>query len=247
MQSPAIEPAAGDNKNTGRIVAVYPETKGFSSKQIRALLWPLLGEINKLQEILPLNIVKTHKLMSFGQALAQIHFPENSKLLVEAKRRLAFEELFFLITASLRIKTEIQVEIAPKFAFNRSLTQKFLGALDFSLTSTQKRAAWQILQDLAKAQPMNRLLEGDVGSGKTIVAILASIMVLDQGYQTVLMVPTEILASQHFAKIAPLLKQLGYSCELVLGGQAKDVKLSAKHLNSVQIRSFSNWHPSAFK
>jgi ATP-dependent DNA helicase RecG len=132
---------------------------------------------------------------------------------------LAFEELWYLMLASLAIKHEIQTEEAPIIAFNVAAAQAFTNALEFTLTDFQRQAAWEILQDLRKPRPMNRLLEGDVGSGKTVVATMAAVMALAGNYQAALMVPTEILARQHAAKLTPLLKQLGYPTQLVVGKQ----------------------------
>ncbi len=216
LQSPEIEAADKPRRNTGRIVPIYPETEGLSSKQLRGLIGPLALQAIDLPETLPQSVLTQYQLMSRAEAVAQIHFPSRLEKMQQARRRLAFEELFYLMLASLVIKNEIKTEAAPVIKFDEAVAKQFVSSLEFELTGAQRKAAWQILQDLAKDRPMNRLLEGDVGSGKTVVAALAAAMALSQGYQAALMVPTEILARQHFANLEPLFKQLGYNLELVL-------------------------------
>jgi ATP-dependent DNA helicase RecG len=222
MQSPAIEPVEDGRitKDTARIVPVYPETEGLSSKQLRGLIQPLLPLVGTLTESLPPSVVAEAGLMPYTQALEQIHFPTTSANLARARHRLAFEELWYLMLASLVIKHEIKTETATPIPFQVDTAKRFVEALDFELTPSQKQAAWEIFQDLAKGEPMNRLLEGDVGSGKTVVATMAAVMALSGGLQAALMVPTEILARQHATKIGPLLDRLGYRSVLLVGKQS---------------------------
>ncbi|HSX01463.1 MAG TPA: ATP-dependent DNA helicase RecG, partial [Candidatus Saccharimonas sp.] len=203
----------------GRIVPVYPETEGLTSRQLRGLIQPLLPLIATAEETLPPDVVSGAKLMPRAQALQQIHFPSTQALLAKARHRLAFEELWFHMLASLVIKHEIKTEVARPLPFRVEAAKAFVEALDFELTPQQKQAAWEIFQDLAKDTPMNRLLEGDVGSGKTVVATMAAVMAMADGAQAALMVPTEILARQHYAKLTPLLAKLGYEAVLILGKQ----------------------------
>lgn len=221
LQSPAIEAVAPGKvtKDTARIVPVYPETEGISSKQLRGLVQQILPLINTLGEPLPEVVVGSAKLQAYHKALRDIHFPATQAALSKARNRLAFEELWFLMLTSLVIKHEIKTESAPEVPFSVDAAKQFVGALDFELTPAQKRAAWEIFQDLAKDQPMNRLLEGDVGSGKTVVATMSAFMAMQSGFQATLMVPTEILARQHYAKLTPLLQKLGHDTALVLGKQ----------------------------
>lgn len=216
LQSPAIEAVGRGNKDTARIVPVYDETSGLTSKQIRGLILPLLPQLRELPETLPPEVVNAEKLMSYAEALSEIHFPSNTQSLEQARQRLGFEELFYLILASLVIKQEIQTEKAPVIMFDNDVAKQFVGSLPFQLTNAQRAAAWQILQDLEKPMPMNRLLEGDVGSGKTVVAAMVAAMAMARGFQVALMVPTEILARQHEAKIGQLLGSVGYEVELIL-------------------------------
>ncbi len=228
LQSPAIEKAEVGNRHTGRIVPVYPETEGLSSRQLRNIIAPLLSRLDGLPETLPDSIMAEAKLMSRSQALAEIHTPTTASSLQRARHRMAFEELFYIIGASLTIRKETKTESAQPISLKVEVAQAFTKALDFELTNAQRAAAWQILQDMQDVTPMNRLLEGDVGSGKTVVALLAAVMVMASGHQAVLMVPTDILARQHAATIEPLLAKLGYSTSLVLARHPASMKQAAE-------------------
>ncbi|QQR52088.1 ATP-dependent DNA helicase RecG [bacterium] len=221
MQSPAIEKteAGRATKSTARIVPVYGETSGLSSKQLRAVMLPLMPLLATIVDELPETVRQQNQLVDLATALQHIHFPENQSQLAAAKARLAFDELWYLMLTSLVIKQEIATEPAPAIGFEVEVAQEFTRQLGFELTPHQKQAAWEILQDLGKTTPMNRLLEGDVGSGKTVVAAMAATMVMYAGYQAALMVPTEVLARQHAASLEPLFAKLGYPVSLVLGGQ----------------------------
>lgn len=221
LQSPAIEriETNRDTKDTARIVPVYPETEGLSSKQIRGLILPLLPLVETLEETLPVFIIDSAKLMPRTKALREIHFPSSMAMLNKARHRLAFEELWFLMLASLTIKHEIMTETAPAIEFKAEVAQAFTAALPFDLTDSQRTAAWQILQDLKHPQPMNRLLEGDVGSGKTVISALSAVMVMAAGYQVSLMAPTELLARQHYKNLQSLLEKLGFKTLLIFGKQ----------------------------
>ncbi len=222
MQSPAVEVVERGRapKDTARIVPIYPETEGLSSKQLRGLVQPLLPLAATVPETLPAEVVAGADLMPRAQALAEVHFPASAASLERARHRLAFEELWYLMLASLVIKHEIKTEAALPIPFKVEAARAFVSRLDFELTPSQKQAAWEIFQDMAKGEPMNRLLEGDVGSGKTVIATMAAAMALANDFQAVLMVPTEILARQHYAKIAPLLESVGYPVILVAGKQS---------------------------
>ena len=227
LRSPAIETAEGEHRHTGRIVPIYPETEGLSSKQLRNMIMPLLPYVEQLPETLPKEVIAENKLMPRNRAVAEIHAPASEVLLRKARHRMAFEELFYIIGASLVIKHEIKTEKAPAIKLDVSVAQKFTGIIDFELTNSQRAAAWQVLQDMSGTSPMNRLMEGDVGSGKTVVAVLASSMTMASGFQAALMVPTDILARQHFEKVTPLVKKMGYKTTLLLGRQPAANKKAA--------------------
>lgn len=223
LSSPLWERASTSGVNTGRILPVYPETEGLTSRQLRgyvAFVLPLISPVD-VEELLPASMVKEHQLMTHFEALQAIHAPKSSKELEQAQHRLAFEELFLLQAASLLIKDDIQTEVAPKIAFDEQLAKKFVGQLPFTLTDGQRAAAWQILQDINTTHPMNRLLEGDVGSGKTVVAAMAASMAVTQGFQVALMVPTEILARQHAQSLSKLLQPHGIEVELLVASRPK--------------------------
>ena len=232
LQSPAIEPVSDskDTKDTARIVPVYPETEGLTSKQLRGLIQQILPLASTVEETLPPDVVSGAKLMARPKALKEIHFPGSPGLLAKARHRLAFEELWFLMLTSLVIKHEIKTETAPAVAFDVDAAKKFVGELPFELTPQQKRAAWEIFKDMGAESPMNRLLEGDVGSGKTVVATMAAYLALEAGYQAAIMVPTEILARQHAASLTPLMERLGHRTTLVLGRQPAAERAQATEL-----------------
>jgi ATP-dependent DNA helicase RecG len=239
MQSPAIErtEAGRATKSTARIVPVYGETAGLTSKQLRAVILPLLPLIATTQDILPDEVRRANQLVDLATALQHIHFPATQSQLAAAKERLAFDELWYLMLTSLVIKSEIATEPAPAIGFDVEVAQEFTRRLGFELTPHQKQAAWEILQDISKTTPMNRLLEGDVGSGKTVVAAMAATMVMHAGYQAALMVPTEVLARQHAASLEPLFANLGYPVTLVLGGQkAAEAKTARAAVASTEPR-----------
>lgn len=192
--------------HTARIVPVYSITENLTQKQLRFLINLVLPQIKEIKDFLPLNILKKFNLYSLNQALTQIHFPDNLKSLKKAKERLKFNELFLLQLQAQLIKKELKRAKAQEIDFFQTETQKFVNSLPFKLTDDQKKAAWEILKDLQKTQPMNRLLEGEVGSGKTAVAAIVMLNVVLSGFQAVLMAPTEILASQHFNTLTDLFK-----------------------------------------
>ncbi len=229
MQSPALERDEGEGgRHTGRIVPVYPETEGISSKQLRNWIMPLLPLTDDLTESMPDMVLKKARLMGRSRALVEIHAPSSELNLRKARHRFAFEELFFIIAASLVIKHEIKTEPGPLIKLQVPVAQDFVKALSFNLTNAQRQAAWQILKDMTGEHPMNRLLEGDVGTGKTVVAMLAATMAIRSGFQAALMVPTDILARQHASSLAALAEKLSIKIALVLGRDAAAVKRVAE-------------------
>jgi len=208
IANPSIEATSDFPVNTARILAVYRETKGLTSRQIRLAIQQARNLFGTIPETLPKEIVSKHKLMSRSAALQTLHMPESAEDLDQARRRLGFEEVLQLSLASLLNKQENQNETALSIPFNEKLAKEFVGHLPFELTNGQRRTAWQIYLDLEKDQPMNRLVEGDVGSGKTVVAVMAALMAMEQGWQVALMAPTELLARQHAETLHQLLQPL---------------------------------------
>ena len=204
--------------HTGRLIPVYPETEGLSSKWLRFIIKPLLvGFKNKILDSLPKKIIKDKKIMPLEKALWQIHFPDSIKLATAAKKRFSFEELFLIQLLILRERMKFAKEKSIAIPLNLKIIQSFIRKLPFKLTDSQKKSTWQILKDMEKPKPMNRLLEGDVGSGKTIVAAIAALNIAKAGYQTVFMAPTEILSKQHFQNLSQLFKNSHISVGLLTG------------------------------
>jgi ATP-dependent DNA helicase RecG len=210
IMNPSIELVSDFPLNTARIVPIYRETKGLSSRQIRTALNQLLPLIRTMPETLPAWINDSYHLISYAEAIEYVHFPESNEQLARARQRLGFEEVFSLSLASLLNKYEIMSEHAPPVPFEELIAKTFVRHLPFKLTDAQRKTIWQIYLDMQKSYPMNRLVEGDVGSGKTVVAVMAAVMVLHHGHQVAFMAPTDILARQHATTLTQLLKPLGF-------------------------------------
>ncbi|KKU36341.1 MAG: ATP-dependent DNA helicase RecG [Candidatus Azambacteria bacterium GW2011_GWB2_46_37] len=191
--------------HTARFVPVYPETKGLTSRRLRYVIRPLLFLADKIADYLPEEIKKRRSLISLGEAISQIHFPASEEAADKAKKRLAFDEIFLIQLFLLKEKLKLKQEPAAAISLDVDLIKKLVDSLPFRLTDAQKKAGWRILQDMAKPRAMNRLLEGDVGSGKTVVAAMASLSAAAGGFQTAFLAPTEILARQHYEKISKML------------------------------------------
>ncbi len=202
----SVEKPVLDLIHTARLVPVYPETEGLSSRWLRLILEKILEKIkNQLNEFLPLEIIKKYQLLSLPEAIQQIHFPHSLSQAEKAKFRFSFEQLFLLELAILKERLKLNKEKGPLIPLNLDLIRKFVKSLPFLLTDAQKKAAWQILKDLEKPIPCSRLLQGDVGSGKTVVAVIAALNAVRAGWQAAFMSPTEILAKQHFKEVSSFL------------------------------------------
>ena len=213
--------------HTGRLVPIYPETAGVSSKWLRSRLAPLLLHLDSLipVDFLPAEIKRSHQLIDLAKAIQHIHFPDTNEQLAVARRRLAFDELFLLQVASQQRKLLWHSQkVARAFRIDEAKTHRFIDHLPFVLTHSQQKVWQEILTDLAKTKPMNRLLQGDVGAGKTVLAALAMLVAYQNGQKSVLLAPTTILANQHFATIKTLLEPFGVKVSLTTGHSAKSVK-----------------------
>ena len=227
---PDTERIAGDatvSLEIGKIVPVYHTTEGLHQKSMRSILNNVLDiYLPLVEEVIPEDIVQRHKLLSRSEAFHQAHFPHSNGFTAKdldafktpAQKRLIFEELF-LIQTGLAFKKKHATEIKTGTAFKTrgNLIKRFVKLLPFQLTAAQKRVLAEIMEDLEKEKPMNRLIQGDVGSGKTIVALTALLTAVDNGTQSALMVPTEILAEQHYLNIRPYCEELGIEVALVTG------------------------------
>ena len=203
--------------HTGRLVPIYPETSGLSSKWIRTLVLSAFSSLSlDSSDFLPEKVLKRLELVNLKDAIRKVHFPKNLKEAGEGIERLAFNELLNLELISLHRKINWKKNlVANKLIINKSEVNKFLGSLPFKLTNSQDTATAEILADLAKDYPMNRLLEGDVGSGKPVVAAAASFAVFLNGFQTIIMAPTQILALQHYQTFKKLLTPFGVRISLI--------------------------------
>ncbi len=207
--------------HTQGLVPIYHLTNDLSQKQIRYLMKQVIHLADRLSDWLPEEVRKNSGLLGLGEAVRKVHFPKSNKDIADARRRLAFDELFLIQMQSQLIKKDLDASRAEPIPFREEETKKLIQSLPFKLTDAQRKAAWGILKDLGKDKPMSRLLEGDVGSGKTIVALIAMFNAALAGKQAVLMVPTEILASQHYESFCRLLKGWGIKIGLVTRGAKK--------------------------
>jgi len=221
LVSPEYEPLKLSTIHTGRLVPVYPETQNITSKWLRSRIKTALDIVgNQIEEFLPPVIVQKENLLEEKQAIFQIHFPNDLPAAQRARQRLAFDELLLIqLTGLLRKKEWQKRQLANKFFVDQEKVLEFVGKLPFELTGAQKKAIKEILADLAKEKPMNRLLQGDVGSGKTVVAAIAMYISFLNGFQSVIMAPTEILANQHFQTLKTILFPFGINIELITGSQ----------------------------
>lgn len=233
MQSPDYEIMTNSPTiHTGRLVPIYPETKGVTSKWLRRQVYNLINENkNQFTEYLPDSTIADHSLMAINKAIEQIHFPEMLVNIDKSRQRLSFDELFLLQLSALERKLNWNKNLVgnPYFIDKfREKIKQFWKKLPFTLTNAQKRVVSEIFKDLTLKKPMNRLLEGDVGSGKTVVSAIAMFLSYLNGFQSVLMAPTEILALQHFRTISNLLSPFGINVGLATGSIKYNV-LSSKY------------------
>lgn len=242
MENPHYEVMADNQEalHTGRVVPIYHETRGLSSKQIRTLIWDLIRSV-ELSEYLPDWILQSYHLPPLREALASVHFPGPDsdlatlqEMKTRAHKRFAYED-FFLLALGLAIRKRNTHQVTKKIRWRERpdntvtasadphgardtlLVEPFLSQLPFSLTRAQTRVFDEIQHDMDSPHPMNRLLQGDVGCGKTIIALMAMLRVLENGYQAALMVPTEILAEQHYLNVKGYVTALGVPCWLLTG------------------------------
>lgn len=245
LQNPAAELASTFPIHTARIIPIYRETKGLKSAQIRRVLRELVGTIEGLQERLPPKVITSQQLMKRAEAIHNIHFPASANHLAQARHRLGFEEVFELSLAALLNKYELLQETATSIQFQEKLAKAFVAQLPFRLTDDQRRVIWQVYLDMQKTQPMNRLVEGDVGSGKTVVAAMAALMPMAQDFQVALMAPTELLARQHAETMYGFMETLGLRDQvgLLIGSQKPTQKIAARAaIKSGQVKLIIGTH-----
>ena len=224
LTNPSAELAGDLIKSSNSLVAVYPSVRGLKSAVIAKIILELKPLIAMLPETLPPEVIKSNSLISRADALTAMHFADNKQQIEKARERLAFEELFSLLLASQLNRQQHTKLEGWQINFDQSKTKQFVASLPFELTSAQRRAAWDIIQDFASSTPMNRLLQGDVGSGKTVVAGLSAQAAASAGYQTAIMAPTEILARQHAETLRKLLEPFEIEVALLIGATKPAVR-----------------------
>lgn len=205
--------------SVGRIVGVYGLTRGLTQKSLRKTVYSgIEGESKNFQDPLPYYIRKEKQIPNMAKALRDIHFPDNFKSAGIARERFIFEELFFSQILVYLRKAEHRFQKTIDLLPDGNLVEKISKNLDFKLTDSQHKVIHEIYSDLQKKYPMHRLLQGEVGSGKTVVAAFALGLVVQGGYQSALMVPTEVLARQHFCSLQGMFEDLGFKIELLVSG-----------------------------
>jgi len=224
MQSPVYEPESAAKK-TGKIIPIYPLTYNLSQNVLRKIIENGLSEVKgKLNETLPEYILKDYGLYDLNNSIEQIHFPDNFEKFNLARRRLVFEELFFMQLALLSLKCKYEDKLQG-IKFDKEVKMSdVINSLPFKLTKAQLKVLEEIDKDMEKAKPMNRLLQGDVGSGKTVVALISAYKAVKSGYQAVIMAPTAILAVQHLESFNEILSSFGMKSELLVSGISKKKK-----------------------
>ncbi len=219
LTNPIYEKVSGeDSIHTSRLVPIYHLTKNLYQKTIRNVIKSCLPLADQLEDIIPDTITKSEGLMSYKESITQLHFPENMEKFGEAQKRQNFEEIFFTQLLAQKQKLLNEQKGAFPIPFDQELIKTFVSGLPFELTAEQKKAAWDILQDMEKSSPMNRLLEGDVGSGKTLVSFIAALQAIQKGLQVALLCPTEVLAKQHHESALKYLveKKPFFNCRSIL-------------------------------
>ena len=224
MSSPVYE-EEGVDKNTGRIVPIYPLTARLSQNMLRKIIEAGIDEVyGNLEEDIPDYILKKYNLRNINDGYKNIHFPKTNDDFIQAKKRLVFEELLALQLALFRLKEGQDVdETGIKFDSKINMDD-VIKTLPFTLTNAQLRVLKEINEDMEKNTPMNRLLQGDVGSGKTVISMIAAYKAVKSGYQVAIMAPTAILADQHLKNFEKILGQFDIKCELLVSSVTKKNK-----------------------
>lgn len=233
MVNPEFKLSSNQRKiSEGEILPIYSTSKELPQNSFRRLVKEAVKSKKQLfLENIPDSILKKYKILGREEALTEIHFPKNSKSIEEAKRRFAIEELLVLEMGILQKRFELDNENHSKYTLEdkKTLVKKYLENLSFSLTKAQKRVITEIYKDLSNGRIVNRLIQGDVGSGKTIVSMILLLYMVENSYQGVLMAPTEILAVQHYLSVKEKFEKLGVRVELLTGsfkGKTKEKLLN---------------------
>ncbi|MFA4991961.1 MAG: ATP-dependent DNA helicase RecG [Candidatus Omnitrophota bacterium] len=221
-----------DSIHMGRIVPIYPLTEGLNQRWFRTLMkFTIDNYLCGVLDMLPFDVKKRHSLVVFKEAVRNMHFPVSEVVSRKARERVVFDE-FFLLQLGIALKrARIKIDLTGySHSIEGDLLDKFKKSLSFELTKSQQKVIREIEEDMKSAKPMNRLLQGDVGSGKTIVALHGLILTAQNGYQGALMVPTEILAEQHYRNISALVKDLGVRVLLLSGDLKEEERMRRRHM-----------------
>jgi len=248
LTSPTVEQVSDREAiHSGRLVPIYPATDGITTRALRTLLWNTLHDAVTIPELLPIEIQRTYTLLSKKDALAFIHFPENETHIAQARHRLAFEEVYALLQEAANKKHALQLMKVPHQLIADDATQlQFQDALPFDLTPSQSSAMQDISHDLSQSFPTHRLIQGEVGSGKTLVAAYALYVAAKHNTQSVFLAPTQVLAEQHFQSLAPIFKKLNVHTQLI----TRETEIDTSIQSSVYIGThailehISELHPS---
>jgi len=231
-----------ETRHLGRIAPIYKEVGKISSRMIRYTLKPIIDDL-KIKDFMPLEIISSQNLLNLEDAIKNIHFPENGKFLTKAQNRLSFDEIFVPQVLGQIIRHKLKNEKSYPVRVKPDVIEKIYKQLPFKLTSSQKVSLSHIFADLSLHRPMNRLLEGDVGSGKTIVAAIAILAVSKANLQSVLMVPTEVLAWEHYQTLQNFLTIFDEKIEIITGSTAKKEKeVIYKKLANGEIKNIIGTH-----
>lgn len=224
--NPGTSSAMSGPKHTAGLIPVYPETKGLTSKGIRFILKPLLKYLEPIQEFLPAEILRKNSFPEINIAIKKIHFPLMIEEADAAKKRFAFEDLFLLQINNLKNKSRLALEKAVAISADPKYLDELLQKLPFALTASQNQSLNEIISDIKNPRPMNRLLQGDVGSGKTVIAALAAMMTVKNGFQAAFLAPTEVLAQQHYRTLINIFKEIETETCLLTGTTTKKKEIS---------------------
>lgn len=234
LMNPSAELASDYDKKSDKMQPIYRACGQLKPTTIKKVVRELEPFFLKIPELLPDQVVLSQKLISRKEALYMVHFPEDEKEVQAGRDRLAFDELFELVLAS-KLNKSANNSLSPhKITFMKSEVTKFVSSLPYKLTNSQRIAAWEIIQDFAGDVPMNRLLQGDVGSGKTVVAGLAAYQATVSGFQSAVMAPTEVLAFQHAETLNKLLSGLGIKVAILTGSTKNKAELK-KRISSGEV------------
>ena len=241
--SPEVE-RIGENFAGGRIIPVYPASEGVSQKMLRNLMEDALSQMSGgMREELPLWLRKEYKLAERNFAIENIHFPKTEQGFYDARRRLVFEELFVLQTALFQLKNTLEDSGEGIILKKKKALQEAEGLLPFALTGAQKRVLKEMEKDMTSGKIMNRLVQGDVGSGKTAVAMVAAYWAIRNGYQATIMAPTEVLASQHFESFQKVFEPAGIKVVLLTGSlKAKEKRETLEQVKNGDAKMIVGTH-----